>query len=360
MKKDIAQIQAMNLQGNELMNYAYNFIKKRFVWNGLDRKYINTSLREAYNDATGNSADINLSLVVMLKNLGFDAYPVVLSTRDNGIIYPVHPSLSRFNYVVALVKLDNKDYLMDATEPLSEINLLPVRCINDKGWIVDETKSGWIDPMQDKSYKEASQYNLKLTPDLSFNGSIEIQDDEYAAYLSRKKIKKFNDTTEFIQSLQKDNPGLSITGSRLSNIDTTGTKLDEKFDVVINDYTEKAGDLVYFTPLFYETTTENPFKLENRQYPVEFDYPSNTFQNVVIEIPDTYTIETLPKGIIINLPDKSARYVYNVNAIGNKIMVSSQFNVKKMLYLPDEYETLKKLFSMIVSKQNEKIVLKKK
>ena len=359
MKKDIEQIQATNLKGQELMHYAYNFIKNKLDWNGQNRKYITTSLREAYNDGGGNSADINLCLVILLKNLGFDAYPVVLSTRDNGIIYPVHPSLSRFNYVVALVKSDNRNYLMDATEPLSDINLLPVRCINDKGWIVDENQAGWIDLLQNNSYKIASQYKMKLDSDLSFKGQIEISEDEYAAYLTRKKIKKYNDTTEYIQSLQKDNPGLTITDSKLSNVDSTDLKLEEKFDVVINDHTEEAGNLVYFTPLFYEKTTENPFKLDKRQYPVEFDYPSMIYQNIEIEIPEDYAIETLPKSIIINLPDKSARYVYNVNSFGKKILVSSQFFINKVLFLPDEYDTLKKLFSMIVSKQNEKIVLKK-
>ena len=83
------------------------------------------------------------------------------------------------------------------------------------------------------------------------------------------------------------------------------------------------------------------------------------YQNIEIEIPEDYAIETLPKSIIINLPDKSARYVYNVNSFGKKILVSSQFFINKVLFLPDEYDTLKKLFSMIVSKQNEKIVLKK-
>ena len=47
------------------------------------QKYTTSSLKKAYQEGSGNSADINLLLVNMFKQAGLDANPVILSTRKS-------------------------------------------------------------------------------------------------------------------------------------------------------------------------------------------------------------------------------------------------------------------------------------
>jgi hypothetical protein len=58
-------------------------------------------------------AEINLMLTAMLRYAGLDANPVLTSTRDNGIA--VFPTRTAYNYVIASVKIADKQYLLDAT-----------------------------------------------------------------------------------------------------------------------------------------------------------------------------------------------------------------------------------------------------
>ena len=122
---------------------------------------VTKSRKQVWEEGQGNSADINLALVSLLKAMELNAFPVVLSTQSNGILPLSHPSLTDLNYVIAMAEVDNKTYLMDATDPLSAVNLLPVRCLNDKGHIIDPVKSGEINLTTPNSYTSYTQANLK-------------------------------------------------------------------------------------------------------------------------------------------------------------------------------------------------------
>ena len=97
------------------------------TWNKLEGYICNEGLREAYKTGVGNVAEINLILTSMLKYAGFDANPILISTRSNGIAF--YPSITAFNYVLSSVNLSGEILLLDATEINSDINILHLTII---------------------------------------------------------------------------------------------------------------------------------------------------------------------------------------------------------------------------------------
>nr|NQU89249.1 hypothetical protein [Bacteroidota bacterium] len=358
LKNEVEQLKALNMDTLALIEAAFTTIKNKITWNGQYRKYASDNLRDAYKSGAGNTADINLTLVVLLNELGLEAYPVLISTRKNGMIHPSHPSLSSFNYVIALARIGNDNYLMDATEPLSEINLLPTRCLNNQGWLVDENKSGWID-LQNGKLEKSATYNLTLDEDGKFKGAVDYTYTNYGAFEERLKASDNSDTESYLKEKFKDLRGLTITESSVTGIDTLYNDVKTHLDLEISGHLENAGDLYFFEPLFLDRVEENPFKIEDREYPVEFEYPVCEMQSVSITIPDDYIVEELPKPMIVNLDDKSARFIYNINQLGNKIVITSIFSINKVLFLPEQYPYLKQLLDMVVDKHKEQVVLKK-
>nr|NQU94325.1 hypothetical protein [Bacteroidota bacterium] len=79
---------------------------------------------------------VNLILYQLLKKLDFEAFPVVISTRENGMLSPVYPSLNKLNHVIVYVKNNGNDYLLDATEDYMPYSLLPKKCLNWSGHII--------------------------------------------------------------------------------------------------------------------------------------------------------------------------------------------------------------------------------
>jgi len=102
-----------------------SFLRSRVKWNGHYGKYVEKGTKDAYKDGSGNAADMNLMLVAMLKEKGFNAYPVLISSRNNGI--PLFSTLDGFDYVISEVEINDQVYLVDATEPYSTFNVLPQR-----------------------------------------------------------------------------------------------------------------------------------------------------------------------------------------------------------------------------------------
>ncbi|MDO9510415.1 MAG: DUF3857 domain-containing protein [Bacteroidales bacterium] len=359
IKNDAATLKQSNQQDYPLLSSAFNFIKGKMAWNGYYSKYVTTSLSEAYKSGRGNCADINLNLLLLLRELGFDAYPVILSTQENGIINPALPSISSFNYVITVVKLDKDTLLMDASDPYAEINILPVRCLNDKGRIVDNTGGHWILLMDYKPYSLLEYYKIDMDENRSIHGVRQLSLKDYAKYQYKKSIKKHNNISEYQSYLEKEITDLKILDLTVTGLDTLMDNMSISIKFKQNNFIEESNDIAYFKPAYQPFVSKNPFKLEKRDYPVEFDYPYGVQQIYSITIPEKYSISDLPKALIINSPDGKLKYLYNISQAGNNITLMIKFSLNKTLFSSVEYDGLKDFYQLIIDKQNELIVLKK-
>ncbi len=356
LKDDVLFLKNSGLEGPQLINAAFSFMKSKLIWNGGYDKYTTESLRKAYKNKGGNSADINLNLVAMLRELGFDAYPVLLSTQKHGAVHPAHPSSSSFNYVIAMVQLDGKNYLMDATDPTSLTNTLPTRCLNDKGRIVNNGGGSWIDLNSEKTkYMLVETKKLSINDDLQLVGTTDVRMKDYSAYQFRKKD---TDNKDYKESLEKANKGLHLHNLNIEGQDSLHKAINISYELTQDSYIEKTNDLMFFSPAYMAFVDECPFKLEKREYPIEYNYPYTVQQIISISIPEGYTVSEIPKPLIVQTPDKSAKYIYNISHLGNSINLTLMFSINKTMFLPEEYEILKNFYTMILDKQNELVVLK--
>ncbi|RZK95984.1 MAG: DUF3857 domain-containing protein [Hymenobacter sp.] len=106
-------------------------VLKAVKYDGTNRYWATGSLKHSYELHRGTAADVNLLLIAALREAGLPVEPVLLSTRSHGAVSQEFTLLEQFNYVVALVTLpDNKELLLDATEPLLPAGTLPTRCLN--------------------------------------------------------------------------------------------------------------------------------------------------------------------------------------------------------------------------------------
>ena len=127
------------------MTAIYDIVKTQVKWDGSYDVLSPYSLRDVFNKKNGGAMDINFILISLLRTAGIQAYPVVLSTRENGVILPKFPSVKKLNYIIGMAIIDGKQILLDATDPYRPAGVLPVRCINGKGIVVDRDLHTWVD-----------------------------------------------------------------------------------------------------------------------------------------------------------------------------------------------------------------------
>jgi hypothetical protein len=339
---------------------AHEQIKKAVKWN--ERESVVSSsenLSYPFNKKIGNSGDINLILIELLKKLDFDVYPVVLSTRSNGFLSPVNPSLNKLNYVVAYVSLNGKNYFLDATEEFIPVGMLPQRCINLQGRSINKDKSDWVDLSSEQKDKQFINFDLKLDDENTLQGEVITTRSEYAAFNFRKKYEKFNSKEEYLKNLESERKGLSIQDYTITNLDSIYLPLKESYDVKIKNAVTTAGNQIYINPMLYEQITSNPFKSEDRKYPVDFISPKELTYVLRLEIPKGAEVVELPKELSLKLPDGSAFLQYQVLSADKYISLAYKFVIRKTIFNEAEYSDLRALFSEIVRKHSEQIILKR-
>jgi len=296
-------------------------------------------------------------LIALLTELGFKSKMVLLSTQKHGYVYEEYPSPDLFDYIICEVTVGEKTMLLDATAPVIEANLLPERCLNGKGLVVDDKTFHWTNLLADQKYVVSVKHEVTLTSATEVSGKSRY---EYAQLAKPQTRKKFlSDKETYIQSEEQSKPGLDITELTIDSVDTHCNKLVENVSFKINDVVKSYDDKIILPLTLCWGTLKNPLNSEERDYPVEMSFPYKSYDMIEIKIPDGYTVEQLPKSSAIQTADGGCKYSLTVIAENGLIKVVSAFNANKIFYEPQEFSMLHDFFDKMVEKDEEKVILKK-
>ncbi|GAA4205700.1 hypothetical protein GCM10022289_25570 [Pedobacter jeongneungensis] len=338
----------------------YNYIKKQIKWNNYYGIYSEDNIKRALDTRTGNVADVNLSLIAALSAANLDAEAVLLSTRDNGTVNKLYPVMSDFNYLVAKVNIGDKSYLLDATEPLLPFALLPLRCINDQGRVINLKKpSYWIDLIA--SQKSTTNYVLtgKMTTDGKIIGTLLTHSMGYSAYAKRKDISRYNSPDEYVEKLDERLTRIKILEHSISNLDSVENALTEKYEIEFTVNDGSNNKQFYFSPFFINPISKNPFNLNERTYPVDLGAASDERIVINVTLPGNYELLEKPKDMAVGLPNAGGKYLLQTGLQDNTISVNQIMQLNHAIYQADEYLYLKEFYSKIIQNQKTEFLLKK-
>jgi hypothetical protein len=335
----------------------FNFVKSKVKWNEYYGMTTDLGVAKAYKDGVGNVADINLMLTSMLRYAGINANPVLVSTKSNGI--PLIPTRSGFNYVITAVENDSNVILFDATRKNTDIHILPTNTLNWLGRIIRQNgSSDWIELIPSFASKETVSFNAKLNTDLTATGKVRSQLTNYQAMRIRDKFENFS-TEQIEKTIEKDKGEIEVSNYSIEDMDNTSQPISQSYDFTLNNALEEIGDKLYFTPLMFLAATENPFKEDQRNYPIDYVYPIADKYLINIVLPEGYELESLPESTKIEFNETVASFSYIGKLNGSMLQLVITFDINKTLILPGDYENFKKFYQIVVEKQNEKVVLKR-
>ncbi|HTF17011.1 MAG TPA: DUF3857 domain-containing protein [Chryseolinea sp.] len=339
---------------------VYAFIQDWFAWDERNGKYSELGIKKAFDERKGNVGDINLSLVAALRYAGIEADPMVLSTRANGLPTEIHPVLSDFNYVIAKARIGDKDFLLDATDDFLPFGTIPVRCLNGKGRVFAERGSYWYDLKTPVRARRRSLLNMKLESNGIVRGSIERVYTGYDAVDERKQIASAGSHDNYFKQLKADHKAVELTGYTIDNPEDLSqpVKVSLEFEWSCFDNPQALNFL--FSPFVFDRISENPFRSNERMYPVDFGSSQERTIMMTFEYPQEYQPAELPAKVGIALPNSTAKYLFDMKNEGNKIIMQSYLTIGKPVFTSDEYHFLKELYAQIVANHQTELLFKKK
>ena len=199
--------------------------------------------------------------------------------------------------------------------------------------------------------------NLNANGDLE--GMIRTVKTSHKAMSYRESYLE-TDKDQFLEKLENKYNGIEISDFEVKNGLDLSKPVMETYKFSLENQADIIGEKMYISPLFFLTTTENPFKLEKREYPIDFGYPSTSKYMINIKIPKGYFVESLPKPKVIALPDDLGKFKYLIANNGKTIQLTLVTEINESIIPSLYYDALKEYFKQLIEKENEKVVLSKK
>ncbi len=358
LNKYAKEIEQAATTDTEKTKLAVEKIKSIVTWSGENRLTISKdNLSEVANDKEGNSAEVNLMLIKLLDKLHIDVHPMVMSTRDNGMLNPVNPSLNKLNYVVAYVHIDGEYLILDATSKELTWNMLPVKCLNYSGQVLDEEQTKKVTITPKEKYNKIIYYNLKLDENMTLTGNLSYLNKGYAAFDFRTNYKSYLSDQDYVNKFVDSNDGLNVTDYKIENVKVVEKPVTEKYEVEIENALNIIDGQVFLNMFLFEKMNKNPFKLEERKYPVDFAYARAISGIVRVEIPKKFTVAELPKPINLTLPEKSANFTMIYQMSNNVLTLNYKLLINRSVFPENAYALLKEFYAQVISDEDKPVVL---
>jgi len=263
--------------------------------------------------------------------------------------------------VIAYVQDGDIELFIDATsEHVGTPGILPARCLNGNGLLVKKDNEQWF--ALNKSYshvkrqfvnitiEESGDVNAKVFQDFLGFGFVEWMDE----------VKASNRDTEVIKNkLQKQFPDIIIKSYEISKVDTKALAGKETVEIDMSNNLVDAGGGFIFTPFVMSRYAKNPFKEEERKYPVDLNYPLEVSMTVTVALPKGYGVGELPPSVKLNNADGTASFMYLASANGSNMQLRAVLKVTKYIFTESEYKDLRSFFSEVVKKLSTPIELSK-
>lgn len=334
----------------------FDFVKRSIAWNGYYGYSARKGVRKAFDEKSGNTAEVNFILIAMLNRAGLKASPVLLSTVSHGV--PVFPNRTVFNYVIAAVEIEGKRVLLDATDKNAALNILPSRDLNWTGRLIKaDGTSEEIHLVPETPSKETVNLMAKIDANGKASGKTRIVKTDYKAFDFREQYGK--QPAAQYQEWLENHYGIQVSELVPDNAVDLSKPVTEAFTFASGNESEILGDKIYVDPMLFFGSEKNPFVLENRELPVYYGYPFQQKFNITIEIPEGYTIESFPKPIRLSTGDNVGNFSFMINNAENKLQLSVVKEINTAIVSSSFYGSLKEFYRKMIEKQNEKIVLKK-
>lgn len=348
-----------SLSKTEKIVKAMTLLRSKLKWNG-DYRLWARKRNQVMKDGAGSNADLNFILMYMLRDLGVKTAPVIMSTRDNGRLPLLFPSITNFNtFVVGAYGDDGKMVFVDAADEYGYINVLPPNLLVESGRVIEKGKGRWVDLRNLCS----SRCNILV------NGSLNADGNLYATFTAnatnnvaedmRRDMHNAKDSMAFLQKWIHAFDGVVRIKKDYKIEGATDFSPMMKLSLNLFKHCDATADHIYVNPMFYAPFTSNPFTSEKRALPTEFPFCNTIDITSVVKIPEGYVVESSPKGVEAVAPDGSMSLYETAYQNEGQIVVKYRFKINKMFVDSKQYDVVKDVFRLAYEKSKDMFVLKK-
>jgi hypothetical protein len=357
---DLVKKAAALKNDDQKIAFLFNQVKTVMKYNDLKNWMSKDGIKAAWKRKSGSWGEINMILNRLLNLAGVKAYPMLVSTRDNGKILSNFTNIYQINKLVSYVPVDSaRYYVLDATDKYNVYNQVPFDLLNSYGLYLNKLKNEYplVFLKNGAQVRQAVFINADINPDGTMNGNAQISSFSYQKG-TRLELHKMLDEEKYKQYLTENDNNLKITSLQLEDAEVDSLPLMQNVNFKL-DLPGTDDKYIYFNPNLFTSLHSNPFLSKERVSDIDFGCSNIYTINGRYKMPAGYKIDAMPKMETLVMHDRSIIFKRIIGEQDGYIIVNYVINYKKSLYSHADYPDIYAYFKQMTEMLNEQIVFKK-
>ncbi len=319
---------------------------------------------EVLKNGYGDCKDKAILLISFLKALNIEAKPVLVLTKDQGVIDPVFP-LMKFNHMIVNVYTNDKqDVWMDPTIEYAVAGELNSSCRDIHVLVINNDGTSRLEKtpaLNFSSNTEEVNINVDIPDentivyDLNFQ-FIGQENIYYRYFFKDKTADEISKTCK--KMLKKEYIQSEIENFHKSNLDSLNEPFEFGFRVKVKNGIQRQADiyLVDFNPLDKDYNI-GWLSSKDRKYPIAYEFPYSEKVHVKLNLKkNNFKIKSLPNNLMFNEPELYFKSIAFDKESG-EINLEQEKEVRTALISEKKFDFVKNFYETLAKSTKEKLIL---
>jgi len=321
----------------------------------------NENVEDVLKRGVADGVEVDYLFCALARAAGFDASVVRVSTRNIHFFAKTMLETQQLNDVVISAKVGDKDVYLDPGNPHAPFGLLPWSETGVAGLKLDKQGGQFVTTTEGSSDDAVTRRVAKLVmaDDALVEGKLTVTFVGQEALFRRLDADE-NDDAERKQSLIDEVKAWMPAGATVeltNSPDWSGpdTPLVAEFNIKTRVWGTQTGRRLLAAQSFFANPIARQFDHPSRTYPVYFDYPYTTSDDITMRLPLELRVTSVPTPQDRN--NALGFYRISSESQGVSLHFARKMGVSGILYPVQSYAAIRNFFNQVKVGDEQQVVL---
>ena len=319
------------------------------------------NVEDVWKSGAGSGREITWLYLALVRAAGLEAYPVLVSRRNEYFFTPQVMDPHRLDDNVVLVKLNGKDTFYDPGTVFTPFGILPWPETAVKGLRLDKDGGAWVTTtVPDSTVSNITRKaDLRMTDQGGLEGKVTVTFSGLEALSMRLELRNQDETTrtKYIEDVVREfiPVGIDVDLKNKPDWSSSSPTLVGEFEIKVQGWASAAGHRALIPVGLFSAPEKHVFEHAMRVHPIYFDFPTGRIDDVTIELPLDWKVNSLPPGH----KDEGKVCSYNTTAANNKgtLHLTRNLDINTLVLDTKYYDALRKFFQTVKTGDEQQIVV---
>jgi len=316
---------------------------------------------EIFRNKYGDCKDKSILLVAMLKEIGVEAYPVLIGTRGIVKMQDDFP-MNNFNHCIVAIHWQDQLVFVDPTGEAVSFGDLPDNDQERKVLVIlkDKELVSTTPKFPAEHNKLTSKTVLTFAPDDSIDALRTISTSGAFDHIQRLQMRYTMPLLikeRLKERIQDIIPGSVLLDYNIENLEDMNKNIIVSCHFQGKDFFVKAGGNMYVIPQLADVDLGLVSK-DERKFAIDLHIPDSEERTIEMKLPEHYEVTSLPEPVIHDLAWFYYENSYNYQ---DHRLIFTEKRIQKMNQVePKEYSSYKSILENLSKELRRCVILEKK